>query len=161
MQQGKLIDVRGLQQVNRALREVAPDLRRDMYREIGSLVKSRVTAAKSRMPNVSGNLVGGTFLTKAGSKKALAAGAGGRKQGLFGFQAISSAPHASILDLAKAGRPNLITTLNERYGEAPRFLGREFLPAGQGGTLLWRQSRNIVERYIGELNRRIESQAAA
>lgn len=185
MLQGKLIDVRGLQQVDRALRQVDPDLRRQMYKEIGGMVKKRLTAARDRMPvgaqrnltrdsqgrlrgaggrfvtGGSNGLAASTILTKAGSKQAAAAGIGGKRQGMFGFQAISSAPHASILDLATSGNPALLATLNSRYGPAPRFLGREFLPSGQGGTQMWRESRAIVEKYVRELNRTIEAGATS
>lgn len=169
MLQGKLIDVKGLQTVDRALREVAPDLRRDMFREIGGIVKARVTAAKTSTPYrrkrppsqaASVHLRTGTRLTKAGSKVSVAAGGGSRKQGLFGFQAVSLAPHATIMDVAKNGGP-IIRGIEAKYGAAPRFLGRQFLPSGQGGTTLWRQSKEIVERYIGQLNDRIESGVGA
>jgi hypothetical protein len=167
--QGKLIDVKGLQTVDRALKQVAPDLRREMFREVGSLVKTRVSAAKAQTPyrrkrpssqtsNV--HLRTGTRLTKAGSKVSVAAGGGSRKQGLFGFQAVSLAAHATIMDLGKPQGP-VTRGIEAKYGPAPRFLGRQFLPSGQGGTQMWRQSRNIVERYIGQLNSRIESQAVA
>lgn len=167
MLQGQLIDVKGLQTIDRALKQVAPDLRRDMFREIGGLVKTRVSAAKAetpyrrkRPPGQSANvhLRTGTRLTKAGSKVSVAAGGGSRKQGLFGFQAVSLAAHATIMDVAKNGGP-IIRGIEAKYGPAPRFLGRQFLPSGQGGTLLWRQSRAIVERYIGQLNNRIEAAA--
>lgn len=159
--QGKLIDVRGLQQVDRALRQVDPDLRRQMYKEIGGMVKKRVTAAKDATPRRSGTAQKLTLLTKAGSKKSQALGGGSRKQGLFGFQAVSGAPYASILGLAAGGRPNLLATLQSRYGPAPRFLAREFLPSGEGGTQLWRESRAIVEKYVRELNAQIESGATS
>lgn len=166
--QGKLVDVRGLQQVNRALRDVAPDLRREFYKDLGGAIKRRVTAAKQPpMPYkrkkkgaTSGHLRTLTYLTKAGSKRDVS---GGRKQGLFGFKAISAAPHASILDLAAAGRSEqgrtLVATLNARYGPAPRFLGKQLLPGSGGGLELYRESQEIVARYVAELNRRIDGAA--
>jgi hypothetical protein len=161
--QGKLIDVRGLQQTNRLLREVSPDLRKQMFRDIGHLVKVRVTAARDSMPTRSGRMRKETFLTKAGSKKSQAAGGGSRKQGLFGFQAVSAAPYATIWDLmAKASRPSAVTLLSrigQDYGPAPRFLGRQFLPSGEGGTKMWRESRDIVEKYITEANKLIDQAA--
>lgn len=167
MIQGKLIDVKGLQVVDRALREVAPDLRREMFREIGGMVKVRVSAAKSRTPYRRGkrppsqaakmHLRTGTYLTKAGAKRDVS---GGRKQGLFGFKAISAAPHATIMDVAKNGGP-IIRGIAAKYGDAPRFLAHEFLPSGAGGSQMWRESKDIVESYIGRLNSRIESQAGA
>lgn len=167
MQQGKLVDIRGLQQTYRALGQVAPELRRQMLAEVGGLVKKRVDAARATMPydrRRKGRPKGkphmatksSTYLTKNNSKKDVARG---RKQGLFGFKAISNVPHANILDLAQQGRPALISTLNAKYGPAPRFLGRQLLPSGAGGTLMWRQSKAIVERYIGEMNKRIEANA--
>lgn len=167
MQQGRLIDVKGLQTVDRALKAVAPDLRREMFREVGQLVKARVAAAKAdtpyrrkRPPSQAAkvHLRTGTRLTKAGSKVSVAAGGGSRKQGLFGFQAVSLAPHATIMDLGKPQGP-VTRGIEAKYGPAPRFLGRQFLPSGQGGTLMWRQSKNIVERYIAQLNSRIEAAA--
>lgn len=167
MLQGRLIDVKGLQTVDRALKEVAPDLRREMFREVGQLVKARVTAAKAASPyrrkrypsqTSSVHLRTGTKLTKAGSKVSQAAGGGSRKQGLFGFQAVSLAAHATILDLAQPQGP-ITRGIEAKYGPAPRFLGRQFLPSGQGGTLMWRQSKAIVERYISQLNGRIEAAA--
>lgn len=167
MLQGRLIDVKGLQTVDRALKEVAPDLRREMFREVGQLVKARVTAAKTASPYrrkrypsqaASVHLRTGTKLTKAGSKVSQAAGGGSRKQGLFGFQAVSLAAHATILDLAQPQGP-ITRGIEAKYGPAPRFLGRQFLPSGQGGTLMWRQSKAIVERYISQLNGRIEAAA--
>lgn len=169
MQQGKLIDVKGLQTVDRALKAVAPDLRREMFREIGGMVKVRVAAAKYRSPyrrkrppsqTANAHLRTGTRLTKAGSKLSVAAGGGTRKQGLFGFQAVSLAAHATILDVAKNGGP-IIRGIEAKYGDAPRFLAHEFLPSGQGGTQMWRESKEIVESYIARLNARIESQAGA
>lgn len=165
--QGKLVDVRGLQQVNRALRDVAPDLRREFYKDLGGAIKSRVQAAKKDTPYkrkkkgaTSGHLRTLTYLTKAGSKRDVS---GGRKQGLFGFKAISAAPHASILDLAATGRSeqgrNLVATLNARYGAAPRFLGKQLLPGQGGGLELYRESQEIVARYVAELNRRIDGAA--
>jgi hypothetical protein len=169
VKQGALIDVKGLQTVDRALRAVAPDLRRDKFREIGTKVKGRVTAAKTETPYrrkrppsqaASVHLRTGTRLTKAGSKVSVAAGGGSRKQGLFGFQAVSLAAHATIMDLGKPKGP-VTRGIEAKYGPAPRVLGRQFLPSGQGGTQMWRQSRNIVESYIARLNARIESQAVA
>lgn len=158
--QGKLIDLKGLQQTNRLLKEVAPDLRRQMFREIGGMVKARVTAAKDKMPSRTGRLIKETYLTKSGAKRDIS---GGRKQGLFGFVAISAAPYATVLDLmANANLPRteaLLATLNQNYGNAPRFLGGQFLPAGEGGTVMWRESKQIVERYISEANRAIENAA--
>jgi hypothetical protein len=164
MSQGALIDVKGLQTVNRALKEVAPDLRREMFREIGSMVKARVSAAKDASPYrrrrppsqvAKMHLRTGTFLTKVGSKKSIAAGGAGVKKGLFSFQAISAADHARILTYANNGGA-IARGIEAKYGAAPRFLGREFLPSGQGGTTMWRQSRDIVERYIARLNDRID-----
>ncbi len=169
MKQGALIDVKGLQTVDRALRAVAPDLRREMFREIGSMVKGRVTAAKAETPYrrkrppsqaAAVHLRTGTRLTKAGSKLSVSAGGGSRKQGLFGFQAVSLAAHATIMDLGKPQGP-VTRGIEAKYGPAPRFLGRQFLPSGQGGTQMWRQSRTIVESYIARLNARIETQAVA
>lgn len=158
--QTSLIDVRGLQQVDRALRAIDPDLRRQMYAEVGHLAKQRVEAAKADMPRASGALIKGTRLTKSGSKAAKAAGAGPARSRLFGFLALSSAPHARILDLAAQGRSkqgrNLVETLNARYGPAPRFLTRQFQ-----GDLLMRESRQIVDRYIAEVNQRIEAASRA
>jgi hypothetical protein len=99
-------------------------------------------------------------LTKAGSKLSVSAGGGSRKQGLFGFQAVSLAAHATIMDLGKPKGP-VTRGIEAKYGPAPRFLGRQFLPSGQGGTQMWRQSRTIVESYIARLNARIETQAVA
>lgn len=166
MLQGQLIDVKGLQTVNRALREVAPELRREMFREVGGMVKVRVSAAKWRTPyrrkrfpsqTAATHLRTGTYLTTSGSKRDVS---GGRKQGLFGFKVISSAPHATIMDLANNGGP-VISGIVAKYGEGPRFLGREFLPSGEGGTQIWRESKDIVESYIARLNALIESQAGA
>lgn len=167
--QGRLIDVKGLQTVDRALRKVAPDLRREMFREIGGMVKGRVSAAKAETPYrrkrppsqvANTHLRTGTRLTKAGSKVSIAAGGGSRKQGLFSFQAVSLAAHATIMDLGKPQGP-VTRGIEAKYGSAPRFLGRQFLPSGQGGTQMWRQSKSIVESYIAKLNARIESQAVA
>jgi hypothetical protein len=162
--QGRLVDIDGLRQVNAALRQVAPDLRRQMFREIGGMIKARVSAAKTkspyrrkRYPGQQGNahLRTATYLTTAGSKRDVS---GGGKQGLFGFKAISAAPHASIMALADNGGP-VARGLAAKYGPAPRFLAGEMLPSGQGGTQMWRESKQIVERYIDLLNKRIESQA--
>lgn len=164
MPQGQLIDVKGLQTVNRALKEVAPDLRREMFREIGGMVKARVSQARDdspyrrkRPPSQAAkmHLRTGTFLTKAGSKKSIAAGGGGVKKGLFSFQAISAADHARILTYSNNGGA-IARGIEAKYGTAPRFLGREFLPSGEGGTKMWRQSKEIVEKYIALLNDRIE-----
>lgn len=167
MRQGKLVDVRGLQQVNRALRDFAPDLRREFYRDLGSTIKARVTAAKASSPYkrkkrgaTGGHLRTLTYLTKAGSKRDIT---GARKQGLFGFKAISAAPHASILDLAAQGHSpqgnTLVATLNARYGPAPRFLGRQLLPGAGGGQDLYRESQQIVAKYVAALNARIDTAA--
>ncbi len=163
--QGRLIDIQGLRTVDRALRQVAPDLRREMFREIGGMVKVRVAAAKTRMPyrrkrypgqQNNQHLRTATYLTTAGSKRDVS---GGRKQGLFGFKAISAAAHATILDVAKAQGP-ITRGIEAKYGAAPRFLTHEFLPSGQGGTQMWRESKEIVETYVGRLNAEIESRAA-
>jgi hypothetical protein len=165
MEQGRLIDIKGLQTVDRALKQVTPDLRREMFREIGGMVKVRVAAAKARMPyrrkrypGQAGNLHlrTSTYLTKAGAKRDVS---GGRKQGLFGFKAITAADHGTIMDLAKPKGP-ITRGIAEKYGGPPRFLAHEFLPSGQGGTSMWRESRDIVETYIARLNREIESRAA-
>lgn len=162
--QGRLIDIQGLRQVNAALKQVAPDLRREMFREVGGIIKARVAAAKTkspyrrkRYPGQQGqpHLRTATYLTTAGSKRDVS---GGGKQGLFGFKAISAAPHASIMALADNGGP-IARGINAKYGDAPRFLAGELLPSGKGGTEMWRESKEIVERYIDLLNKRIESQA--
>lgn len=165
--QGRLVDVRGLQQVDRALRDVAPELRREFFKDLGGSIKRRVQAAKADTPYkrkkkgaTGGHLRTLTYLTKAGSKRDVS---GGRKQGIFGFKAISAAPHASILDLAKQGKSeqgrNLVQTLNARYGPAPRFLGKQLLPGEGGGLELYRESQEIVTRYVAELNRQIDAAA--
>lgn len=87
-------------------------------------------------------------------------GGGGTRQGMFGFQAITGAPHATILDVAQPKGP-ITRAITEKYGAAPRFLAGEFLPSGRGGTQMWRESKNIVQRYVDRLNARIESQAGA
>jgi hypothetical protein len=167
VRQGKLIDVRGLQQVNKALRDVAPDLRREFYRDLGSTIKARVTAAKASSPfkrkkrgAPAGHLRTLTYLTKSGAKRDIS---GGRKQGLFGFKAISAAPHASILDLAAQGHSpqgeTLVATLNARYGPAPRFLGKQLLPGSGSGQDLYRESQQIIAKYVAELNARIDAAA--
>lgn len=162
--QGRLIDVQGLRKVNGALKEVAPDLRREMFREIGGMVKVRVNAAKARQPyrrkrspgqQGQQHLRTSTYLTTAGSKRDVS---GGGKQGLFGFKAISAAAHASLLDVAQPQGP-ITRGIANKYGAPPRFLAHEFLPSGAGGTQMWRESKEIVERYIDLLNKRIESQA--
>lgn len=169
MKQGKLVDIRGLQQVNRALRDVAPDLRREFYRDLGSTIKARVTAAKADTPfkkkkpgAVGGHLRTLTYLTKAGSKRDISSGRG---QGIFGFKAISAAPHASILDLAAQGHSpqgqTLVATLNARYGPAPRFLGKQLLPGAGNGKDLYRQSQQIIAKYVTLLNQRIDSAASS
>lgn len=177
--QGRLVDVRGLQQVDRALRDVAPDLRREFYKELGGKIKTRVDAARSAMPykrkakgQNGGHLRTNTYLTKAGAKVRQTSGgaargdiSGGRKQGLFGFKAVSAAPHASILDLAKNSKTKqgaaLVSTLNARYGHAPRFLGKQLLPGEGAGLELYRESQQLVSKYVGELNRRIENAASS
>ena len=162
MLQGDLVDIRGLQTVNRALREVAPDLRRQLFRDIGSMVKGRVemgrvaAMATQTYGRATGALPGGMYLTKAGSKKDI--GGGGRR-GLFSFVAISKAPHSSILSYVGASGSALATTLNARYGEKPRFMAGAFLGPGSGGGDMWAESREIIERYIDELNARIETAA--
>jgi hypothetical protein len=167
--QGMLIDVRGLKQVDRALRQVAPDLRREFYRDLGHTIKARVTVAKAESPfkrkrkgATGGHLRTLTYLTKAGAKRDIS---GGRKQGLFGFTAISAAPHASILDLAAQGHSKqgqtLVATLNARYGPAPRFLGKQLLPKAGAGLDLYRESQGIVAKYVAELNRIIDSAATS
>lgn len=160
---GPVIDIRGLGQTNRLLREVSPDLRRQMFREVGSLVKKRVTAAKVKLPRVSGFAQQTTFLTKAGSKRSQMFGGGTRRQGLFGFQAITGAAYGSIIDLMeRANTPrtsSMLATLEQRYGKAPRFLVGEFLPSGEGGSQMWRESRDIVERYIKQANELIDKAA--
>lgn len=162
--QGRLIDIDGLRQVNAALRQVAPDLRRQMFRDIGGILKARVSAAKTkspyrrkRYPGQQGNahLRTATYLTTAGSKRDVS---GGAKQGLFSFKAISAAPHSRIMGLADNGGP-IARGIQAKYGDAPRFLAGEMLPSGKGGTQMWRESKEIVERYIDLLNKRIESQA--
>lgn len=162
--QGRLIDIDGLRTVNGALKQVAPDLRRQMFREVGGLVKARVAAAKTkspyrrkRYPGQQGNLHlrTATYLTTAGSKRDVS---GGARQGLFGFKAISAAGHSRIMGLADNGGP-VSRGIAAKYGPAPRFLAGELLPSGQGGTQMWRESKDIVERYIDLLNKRIESQA--
>ncbi len=162
--QGRLIDIKGLREVNGALRQVAPDLRREMFREVGGMVKARVAAAKvktpyrrKRYPGQQGqpHLRTATYLTTAGSKRDVSRAG---KQGLFGFKAISAAPHATIMGLAEPKGP-ITRGIAAKYGAAPRFLAQELLPSGQGGTQMWRQSKSIVEKYVALLNQRIESQA--
>lgn len=160
---GQLIDIRGLQKTDRLLREVSPDLRRAMFKELGGLVKKRVAAAKARLPRRTGFAAQTTLLTKSGSKTSQAFGGSKTRRGLFGFQAITGAAYGSILDLmTKANTPRtqtMLDNLTREYGPAPRFLGREFLPSGEGGTQLWRESRDIVERYIRQANDLIDQAA--
>lgn len=162
MLQGDLVDIRGLQTVGRALREVAPDLRRQLFRDVGHMMKSRVeqgrvaAMATQSYGRATGALPAGMYLTKAGSKKDI----GGRgRRGLFSFVAISKVPHSSILSYVGASGSTLASTLNTRYGEKPRFLAGAFLGPGAGGGDMWAESRSIIERYIAELNARIETSA--
>lgn len=181
------IDVRGLYAVQKALADIAPDLRREMYRELGSSLKARVDRAKADMPVGNHPITktradGSTYtyrrprraghlglrrytrLSKRGSKFVKQfAGHGGRRQGLFGFVAITGPAHGSILDLAQQPHSKqgatLISTLNQRYGPAPRFLGKQFLgPFNR--KQMYRESQRLVNRYIDHLNRRIESTAS-
>jgi hypothetical protein len=167
--QGLTIDVRGLQTVDRALRDIDPGLRRAFYRDLGSVIKARVQAAKKATPfkRKKKGAKGGhartlTYLTKAGAKRDLRTGV---KRGLFSFVAISAAPHASIIDLAQQGHSKqgrtLVATLNERYGPAPRFLGRQMLPGEGNGDSLYRESQDIVDKYVREVNARLRGAGAA
>jgi hypothetical protein len=153
-----LIDVQGLSKVSRALKDVDPQLRRRMFAEVGSLVKGRVTQAQgyAAAARKTGRHMNGIRLTRAGTK-----GVPGRgRRGLFGFVALSSAPYSTIIDYGGNSTSTPLTqSLSAKYGNEPRFIGRAFLPSGQGGTNIWRASRDIVDRYIGEINRAIESQA--
>lgn len=163
------IDVRGLNQTYRALREVDPQLSRLFYKDLGGMLKTRVLSAKSRMPVRSGRPAGTygiaqtTRLTKAGSKYAKTVGGRGRR-GLFGFVAVTGVGHANILDLAQQAHSpqgtKLIQTLNAKYGAAPRFLGREFL-GDANRRALYAESEKLVGKYVGELNRIIERNAMA
>lgn len=159
----ELIDVRGLNQTYRALREVAPDLSRALYRDVGSMLKQRVTAAKGRAgalaPGPAPHFAAATRLTKTKKKY----GGNGRR-GLFGFAAITGHPVANIIDLAeKSSTPQgatLVKTLRARYGPAPRYLGREFLGEANRAAIS-READQITSRYIDALNTRIEQNAKA
>lgn len=158
-----LIDVRGLNQTYRALREVAPDLSRALYKDVGSILKRRVQSAKGRAgalaPGPLPHFEAATRLTKTNKKY----GGTGRR-GLFGFAAISGHPAANIIDLAERSTTpkgaTLVATLRERYGPAPRYLGREFLGDANRAELA-RESQEIIARYIDLLNERIEANAKA
>lgn len=179
------IDAKGLSRTYYLLGQIDKELRREFYKEIGSSLKKRVTAAKAEMPYgfaprvrpgrtpVVENRPQGkphmrstTSLTKTNSKKfqALSAGGGGGnyRKGLFGFAAISTTGHSLILNFAQnAHSPQgaaLIATLNQRYGPAPRFLGKQFL--GKSNRIeLYRESQKISEKYLRILNAKIERSA--
>lgn len=161
---GFTVTENGIEETQQQLGDIVAQLRKQMFREIGSMVKKRVTTAKDKMPSRSGRMVKETFLTKAGSKKSQAVGGGSRKQGLFGFQAVSAAPHATILDLMEnAATPRTeaqLKTLIRDYGSAPRFLGGQFLPSGEGGTEMWRESKSIIERYTEEFQKIMDANAS-
>jgi hypothetical protein len=153
--EGPLIDIRGLGQVSRALREVTPELRRKLFADVGSMVKGRVAMGQAAAQKTqgygraTGDLPGSMYLTKAGSKRDIG---GTGKKGLFGFVAVSRAEHSQLMSYTKTSRSSLASTLTSRYGPAPRFLPGAFLGPGSGGGDMWAESRAIIERYIAELN---------
>lgn len=179
------IDAKGLSKTYYLLGQVDKELRRDFYKEIGSTLKQRVTAAKAEMPYGSAPRVrpgrtpvvekrrqgaphmrSTTKLTKTNSKafKAISAGGGGGayRKGLFGFAAISTTGHSIILGFAQNAHSKrgqtLVQTLRERYGPAPRFLGKQFL--GKANRIeLYRESQRISDRYLRILNAKIEQSA--
>ena len=181
------INVRGLYATYQLLGEVEKDLRREFMHDLGSMLKREVTQGKvgmpvGRQPSVRTRADGttykyqrlpkrrpggiglkrSTFLTKRGSKRMNQYAPGGRGRGLFGFVAMTGAPHGSILDLAKQGHTkqgkSLVATLNARYGPAPRFLGKQFL--GEfNRKRLYRESTRIVDKYVAVANARIEKAA--
>jgi hypothetical protein len=111
------IVVWGLRDIDRALKSVAPDLRRELYARVGSAAKEVQQAAQFKAP---GSIAAAIKLRRGGGRTGKSA---------FGFRLVSESAASAILEFAgsvSSGHTpqgtSLIQTLDSRYGRTGRFV---------------------------------------
>jgi hypothetical protein len=107
----------GLRDTTKALRAVAPDLKRDMTRRMKAPIAATAAQARGLLPSRTGAARAGIKVKSGGSSKTR-----------FGFRLTQLDAGGSVIELAAAGSTaqgqSLVATLDQRYGPPGRFLYR-------------------------------------